>query len=79
MQIGQEVNPETVGLIGGIILLLIALVGGGIDVRGFKIPKVPKMDKNHIRYLGLLFSLPFFVAVVHGQVGTDLAPSTPKP
>ncbi|MGH8903202.1 MAG: hypothetical protein ACRDYA_16420 [Egibacteraceae bacterium] len=57
-------SVEAIGLTGGLLFLLIAVVGGGFTVRELIIPVVPKWARLSAALVGLLFSLPFLVSVM---------------
>jgi hypothetical protein len=71
------VNVETVALLGGLLFLLIAVVGGGFTVRDVTIPQVPKWARISSAALGVVFTLPFILMLVVEPSPPAPAPSLP--
>src|SRR6266581_8606178 len=56
-------SPQTLGLLGSVLFLLIAVVGGGFTAREVTIPKVPSWARVAAAIVGVLFSVPFFLSL----------------
>lgn len=54
-------SPEAVALLGGLLFLLIAIVGGGFTAKEISLPGVPGWARVASLALGLALLLPYFV------------------
>ena len=64
-------EPRTVGLLGGLLFLLIAIVGGGFTVRELVLPAVPGWARVASLAVGAALVVPYFA----GGLAGDAAPS----
>ena len=53
-------SPEAVGLVGGLLFLLIAIVGGGFSAKEIMIPGVPRWARIASLAVGLALVVPYF-------------------
>jgi hypothetical protein len=53
-------TPETVGLLGGLLFLMIAVVGGGFTIKEIIMPRVPRWVRAASLLVGLTLLAPYF-------------------
>jgi hypothetical protein len=60
-------SPEAVALLGGLLFLLIAIVGGGFTAKEISLPGVPGWARIASLALGLALLLPYFVQALRSD------------
>jgi|LGOV01.1.fsa_nt_gb hypothetical protein len=64
-------TPETILLLAGIIFILIAIVGGGFEIGGIKIPTVAKWARIVSGFLGVVFCGLFIIITINSNNDSD--------
>jgi len=78
----SEMAPENVALLGGLLFLLIAIVGGGFTIREIMMPRVPSWARVASLLVGAALIGPYFAAALTagpGDAASDSPPSGPSP
>lgn len=70
-------SPEAVALVGGLLFLLIAIVGGGFSAKEVLIPGVPRWARIASLALGLALVVPYFAQALRS--GETKLPETGSP
>jgi hypothetical protein len=70
-------SPEAVALVGGLLFLLIAIIGGGFSAREVMIPGVPRWGRIASLAVGLALVVPYFSQALRSDKTTP--PETGSP
>ena len=60
-------SPEAVALLGGLLFLLIAIVGGGFTAKEISLPGVPGWARVASLALGLALVVPYFLQTLRSD------------
>jgi hypothetical protein len=72
-------GAETVALLGGLLFLLLAIVGGGFTVKEIIMPRVPTWTRVVCLLVGALLVVPYFLGTAgSAQRGLTVAGSAPR-
>jgi hypothetical protein len=72
-------EPETVALLGGLLFLLIAIVGGGFTIKEIIMPGVPRWARMASLLVGAALVVPYFASVFEEGEDRSGVSSTPGP
>lgn len=72
-------EPETVALLGGLLFLLIAIVGGGFTIKEIIMPAVPRWARMAALLVGVALVVPYFASALEEPDGPSGVNSTPGP
>jgi hypothetical protein len=73
-------GAETVALLGGLLFLLLAIVGGGFTVKEIIMPRVPIWARLVCLLVGAVLVVPYFLGTVgSAQSGVTVAAAEPRP
>lgn len=68
-------KPETVALLGGLLFLLIAIVGGGFAIREIIMPGVPSWARMASLLVGVALVVPYFASALEERADRSAASS----
>lgn len=76
-------TPQTVALLGGVLFLLLAIVGGGFSIKEITMPRVPTWARVACLLVGMVLVVPFLVDAfrpnLSGFTVGALEPGPPAP
>jgi hypothetical protein len=72
-------KPESVALLGGLLFLLIAIVGGGFTIKEIIMPGVPRWGRMASLLVGVALVVPYFANALEERAGRSGVSSTPGP
>jgi hypothetical protein len=73
----RSMTPQAVALLGGLLFLLIAIVGGGFTVREVIMPRVPSWARAASLIVGVALVVPYFGAAAADSPASS-GPTTPR-
>jgi hypothetical protein len=72
-------QPETVALLGGLLFLLIAIVGGGFTIKEIIMPGVPRWARVASLLVGVALVVPYFLSALEERADRAGVGSTATP
>jgi hypothetical protein len=72
-------NTETVALLGSLLFLLLAIVGGGFTIKEIHMPRIPVWARAASLVVGVVLVVPFVLSAAHSGAGSASAAAPPRP
>jgi hypothetical protein len=67
----SRMDAETVALLGGLLFLLLAIVGGGFTIRELNMPRIPIWARAACLVVGVVLVLPFVASALRSGSGAS--------